>query len=69
MVVVTELKTGGSMKEFRGHNKKLLFIENRKRVKKWLSENDDKPMKDCGIDLGLSYKTARQHIKAILAEK
>ena len=56
------------MIEHRGRHKKVIFKTNREKVLKWLKENPDKSMKQCSKDTGLSYQTARCHIKSILGD-
>lgn len=57
------------MEDHRGKHRIKVFEKNRASVKKWLEDNPEKTMKDCSVDLGLSYLTARNHIKEILKEK
>jgi len=54
------------MEEHRGRNRVELFLENRKTVEAWITKNPKKNMRECSNELGLSYTTTRQHIKAIL---
>lgn len=57
------------MEDHRGKHRIKVFEINREAVRKWLKDNPEKTMKDCSIDLGLSYLTARNHIKAIINER
>jgi predicted HTH transcriptional regulator len=65
---VSENKTEDKMEEHRGRHRVELFKKNRELVREWLKENPSGTMKDCSVDLKLSYLTTRQHIKAVLKE-
>lgn len=56
------------MKDFRGQHRVKVYMDNKEKVRNWLRDNPDKPMKKCAKDLGLSYLTARRHIGVILNE-
>lgn len=42
-----------------------VWDKNQKKVLEWIEENPGESMKKCSVDTGLSYLTARKHIKFI----